>query len=156
MTRHETEADARISIDALLREAGWDPVDKSMVRTEVQATPASDTGGFADRTHARPFETHAPVYDLVAAAGSLGPDRALSLARNRDDNTREPPALPQRPSPPRGTHHARLMLRPPPKVRRTPGKLRSSEGDQASVSFIPLGGGLARPLEKTLVAHVAG
>jgi type I restriction enzyme R subunit len=30
-----TEADARILIDDLLRQAGWDPADKSMVRTEV-------------------------------------------------------------------------------------------------------------------------
>jgi type I restriction enzyme R subunit len=32
---HESEADARILIDAMLRQAGWDPADKSQVRTEV-------------------------------------------------------------------------------------------------------------------------
>ncbi len=32
---HESEADARILIDALLRQAGWDPADKAQVRTEV-------------------------------------------------------------------------------------------------------------------------
>lgn len=33
---HTTEADARIIIDDLLRQAGWDPADKSQVLTEVQ------------------------------------------------------------------------------------------------------------------------
>ena len=32
------ETDARIVIDALLRQAGWDPADKSQVRTEVHAS----------------------------------------------------------------------------------------------------------------------
>jgi len=32
---HSTEADARIVIDDLLRQAGWDPADKSQVLTEV-------------------------------------------------------------------------------------------------------------------------
>ena len=30
-----SEADARINIDQLLREAGWDPADKQQVTTEV-------------------------------------------------------------------------------------------------------------------------
>ncbi|MFV2074256.1 MAG: type I restriction endonuclease, partial [Thermoanaerobaculales bacterium] len=77
MTRHESEADARIAIDDLLRQAGWDPGDKSMVGTEVPATAAPDATALADRSVARPFETHAPVYDLVAAAGAFGPDRAV-------------------------------------------------------------------------------
>ena len=34
-TSGNNEADARIQIDALLREAGWDPSDKRQVRTEV-------------------------------------------------------------------------------------------------------------------------
>jgi type I restriction enzyme R subunit len=33
--KHNTEADARIEIDEALRVAGWDPSDKSQVRTEV-------------------------------------------------------------------------------------------------------------------------
>ena len=37
MTIRHTEADARIAIDDRLRQAGWDPLDKSMVGTEVQA-----------------------------------------------------------------------------------------------------------------------
>jgi type I restriction enzyme R subunit len=32
---HQNESDARIVIDDLLREAGWDPADKSMVETEI-------------------------------------------------------------------------------------------------------------------------
>jgi len=41
MSKHESEADARILIDALLRQAGWDPADKSQVRTEVSVTGAA-------------------------------------------------------------------------------------------------------------------
>lgn len=37
MTPRETEADARIVIDDLLKRAGWDPSDKSMVATEAPA-----------------------------------------------------------------------------------------------------------------------
>jgi len=37
MAKNESEADARIVIDDLLRKAGWDPTDKSQVRTEVTA-----------------------------------------------------------------------------------------------------------------------
>src|SRR5688572_30800689 len=42
MSKHESEADARILIDALLRQAGWDPADKSQVRTEawVSSSPS--------------------------------------------------------------------------------------------------------------------
>ena len=80
VTRSETEADARIAIDDLLRQVGWDPRDKSMVGTEVQATDPSGTVALVDRSRARPFDSHAPVYDLVAAAGAFGPDRAVGLA----------------------------------------------------------------------------
>src|SRR5206468_4849045 len=41
MSKHDSEADARILIDALLRQAGWDPTDKSQVRTEVSVTSAA-------------------------------------------------------------------------------------------------------------------
>ncbi len=40
MTGPENETDARILIDSLLREAGWDPADKTQVRTEVLAVPS--------------------------------------------------------------------------------------------------------------------
>ncbi|WP_434073568.1 DEAD/DEAH box helicase family protein [Moorella naiadis (nom. illeg.)] len=36
MKHHSSEADARIMIDDLLRQAGWDPADKSQVLTEFQ------------------------------------------------------------------------------------------------------------------------
>jgi type I restriction enzyme, R subunit len=39
----DSEADARIVIDEQLRAAGWDPIDKSQVRTEVLVKPASGT-----------------------------------------------------------------------------------------------------------------
>lgn len=38
MSKYESEADARIIIDEMLRQAGWDPADKSQVRTEVTVT----------------------------------------------------------------------------------------------------------------------
>ena len=40
MNRHQSEADARIAIDELLRQATWDPADKSMVGTEVHVPEA--------------------------------------------------------------------------------------------------------------------
>ena len=80
MTPRHTEADARIAIDDRLRQAGWDPLDKSMVGTEVHAAEISAAGAVVDRSRARPFETHAPVYDLQAAAGAFGPDRMVGAA----------------------------------------------------------------------------
>ncbi len=77
MNRHDSEADARIAIDELLRQSGWDPADKSMVGTEVQATRLPTSPGLVDRSRAQPFQTHAPVHDLLAAAGAFGPDRAV-------------------------------------------------------------------------------
>ena len=83
MIPRDTEADARIVIDDLLRQAGWDLHDRSMVGTEVQApdplqTPQAGPG--VVRSRARPFETHAPVYDLAASAGAFGPDRTVGAA----------------------------------------------------------------------------
>jgi type I restriction enzyme R subunit len=90
MTRHQSEADARIAIDDLLRQAGWDPADKSMVRTEVHASDASSGGSPVNRSGARPFDTHAPVYDLVAAAGAFGPD-AVATELPQDEGWIEVP-----------------------------------------------------------------
>jgi type I restriction enzyme R subunit len=42
MSQNESEADARIVIDDLLRKAGWDPSDKSQVKTEVTAKRLPD------------------------------------------------------------------------------------------------------------------
>ena len=56
MNRYQSEADARIEIDELLRQAGWDPADKSMVSTEVHLSeavgvrePTASYDGFARR-----------------------------------------------------------------------------------------------------------
>ena len=40
MTRRDSEADARIAIDDLLRAAYWDPGDKSQVGTEIREIAA--------------------------------------------------------------------------------------------------------------------
>lgn len=80
MNRNEGEADARIAIDDRLRAAGWDPLDKSQVRTEVLASPAEGGPSLAPRAEARPFDTHAPVYDLAAAAGVFGLDQTVGTA----------------------------------------------------------------------------
>ena len=77
MNRRENEADARIAIDGLLEQSGWDPADKSMVGTEVQAASSPGRAGIVDRVGAKPFETHAPVYGLVAAAGKFSPDQTV-------------------------------------------------------------------------------
>ncbi len=77
MNRRENEADARIVIDELLAQSGWDADDQSMVGTEVQAASAPGRAGIVDRVGARPFETHAPVYGLVAAAGKFSPDQTV-------------------------------------------------------------------------------
>lgn len=77
VTRGDSEADARITIDELLRAAGWDPRDKSQVGTEILASGSDRSPQLSTRAEARPFDTHAPVYDLTAAAGSFGPDRVI-------------------------------------------------------------------------------
>lgn len=79
MNRHERETDARIAIDELLQQSGWNPTDKSMVGTEVPVTSSQSAVGLVDRSQARAFQVHAPVYDLLAAAGNFGPDRAVGL-----------------------------------------------------------------------------
>jgi len=80
VTRRESEADARIVIDDLLRAAGWDPADKSQVGTEIPAASVEGRPSLATRAEARPFDTHAPLYDLTAAAGAFGPDQAVGAA----------------------------------------------------------------------------
>ncbi len=80
MTLGHSEADARIAIDERLRQAGWDLRDKSMVGTEIRTVDSSAADAVVDRSRARPFETHAPLFDLVAAAGTFGPDRTVGAA----------------------------------------------------------------------------
>ena len=48
MTQPESEADARIEIDELLRQAGWDPADKSMVGTEIHSAAGDGSHSRAD------------------------------------------------------------------------------------------------------------
>ena len=48
MTQPESEADARIEIDELLRQAGWDPADKSAVGTEIHAEGGDGSHSRAD------------------------------------------------------------------------------------------------------------
>jgi type I restriction enzyme R subunit len=70
MGKHDSEADARILIDALLRQAGWDPADKSQVRTEVSVTgpaPLKDSPGGAALTDEP--ENRRTDYILLAANG---------------------------------------------------------------------------------------
>lgn len=80
MTLSHSEAGARIAIDDRLRQAGWDLRDKSMVGTEIRTVDSSAADAVVDRSRARPFETHAPLFDLVAAAGTFGPDRTVGAA----------------------------------------------------------------------------
>ena len=79
MSRHESEGRVRIAIDELLRQAGWDLADRSMVGIEVRIGISQSVVGLVDRSQARAFQLHAPVYDLLAAAGNFGPDRAVGL-----------------------------------------------------------------------------
>ncbi len=48
MSDFSKETDARINIDDLLRQAGWNPADKSQVKTEVSAQMADGGRGRAD------------------------------------------------------------------------------------------------------------
>ncbi len=70
MGKHDTEADARILIDALLRQAGWDPADKSQVRTEVSVSgPAVLHDAPAGTEVSEEEETRRTDYVLLAANG---------------------------------------------------------------------------------------
>ena len=51
-----------------------------MVGTEIPTVGSSTADAVVDRSRARPFETHAPLFDLVAAAGTFGPDHAVGAA----------------------------------------------------------------------------
>ena len=49
MSMHTTEADARIVIDDFLKQALWDPADKSQVLTEVPVQSAKAMGIHSSR-----------------------------------------------------------------------------------------------------------
>lgn len=74
-----TEADARIAIDEMLRQAKWDPRDKSQVRTEETIPLRTDDPSLLAKDDAAPYTRHAPVVDIEVAAGSWGPDQAVNL-----------------------------------------------------------------------------
>jgi type I restriction enzyme R subunit len=70
MGKHDSEADARILIDALLRQAGWDPADKSQVRTGVSVSgtaPLRDVPAGTEVSEAE--ESRRTDYVLLATNG---------------------------------------------------------------------------------------
>jgi len=73
---YSTEADARIVIDELLRQAGWDPADKSQVRTEVLVRSAS--AGVAE-----PAAQYAAKSDYSSIAADGMADYVLTDRRGR-------------------------------------------------------------------------
>lgn len=72
MNPHQSEADARIAIDELLRQAGWDPADKSMVRTEVYLSEAIGVRESADKYGDSPGKTDASGIDRAGTDVSTG------------------------------------------------------------------------------------
>ena len=56
-----SEADARINIDQLLREAGWDPADKQQVRTEVPITVLTEAFDLAEISTGAPRLVDEPL-----------------------------------------------------------------------------------------------
>ena len=79
MTQSKKESDARILIDELLRQARWDPADKSQVQTEERVVIRQETDPVVSRSEAKPFTRHAPLYDLKAAAGGWSSDQTVGL-----------------------------------------------------------------------------
>jgi type I restriction enzyme R subunit len=95
MSKQDSEADARILIDALLRQAGWDPADKSQVRTEVSvsgAEPMHDAP--AGATLAEQEDSRRTDYVLLASNGR--PLAVVEAKRARiDPYTAKQQILPQ-------------------------------------------------------------
>jgi len=72
MSKQDSEADARILIDTLLRQAGWDPTDKSQVRTETSASgaePMHDADALVSVPLAEREESRRTDYVLLATNG---------------------------------------------------------------------------------------
>jgi len=78
MSKHDSEADARILIDAMLRQAGWDPADKSQVRTEVSA-------GSDDALHDAPVGAEARRMDYTLLSTNGRPLAVTEAKRARID-----------------------------------------------------------------------
>ncbi|MCI0540987.1 MAG: DEAD/DEAH box helicase family protein [Verrucomicrobiales bacterium] len=84
MSRQDSEADARILIDALLRQAGWDPANKSQVRTETVAAGSLELrdampGTAADSTN----DDRRTDYVLLSSSGR--PLAVVEAKRSRID-----------------------------------------------------------------------
>ena len=69
MGKNDSEADARILIDALLRQAGWDPADKSQVRTEVSASGTAALNDAMAGAPAMESDDRRTDYTLLATNG---------------------------------------------------------------------------------------
>lgn len=94
MNDSRKEADARIIIDDLLREAGWDPADKSQVRTELKAAAHLQV---ADGQANPPLRTHdAPGYADYVLLDQRGRSLAVIEAKKQaiDPYTAKQQALP--------------------------------------------------------------
>ena len=71
MTQPESEADARIEIDDLLRQAGWDPADKSMVGTEIHS--ATDDGSHSRADYVLYDQRGRPLAVIEAKKNAIDP-----------------------------------------------------------------------------------
>ena len=71
MNQPESEADARIEIDELLRQAGWDPADKSMVGTEIHS--AADDGSHSRADYVLYDQRGRPLAVIEAKKNAIDP-----------------------------------------------------------------------------------
>ena len=78
MTQPESEADARIEIDELLRQAGWDPADKSMVGTEIHS--ASGDGSHSRADYVLYDQRGRPLAVIEAKKNAIDPNVAKRQA----------------------------------------------------------------------------
>src|SRR6516225_3311192 len=94
----ENETDARILIDALLKSAGWEPVDKTQVRTEVfveSRVPSEESSVIREEAAAMspPFRSARCDYVLLDTNGR--PIAIIEAKRGRiDPYTARQQALP--------------------------------------------------------------
>lgn len=94
MTEPNKETDARILIDSLLRDAGWDPADKSQVRTEVAAAAARPDGA-SSIAQESPATYSSGRCDYVLADSNSRPLAVIEAKRGKiDPYTAKQQALP--------------------------------------------------------------
>ncbi len=65
MRDHSSEADARIVVDDLLRQAGWDPADKSQVLTDVTVRENTSLVAEPDTSYGAPSSRKTPDGDEI-------------------------------------------------------------------------------------------